>query len=291
MENTCACVILNYNDWRTTKKLVQQISDYPSIGQIIIVDNSSSDDSYEQLKQIEADKATVIQTERNGGYGYGNNFGIRFAKSKGFRYVLLSNPDVNFSEEFVKTMIQSAQSKQNLAIVSGIQLNISRERIRPFAWKIPTIYEACIYPTKYAYRKKITLYDDAHFQEGDLCFVDCVPGALLLIDVNMFLDVGGYDERMFLYCEETTIGIRLRDAGYRTAILPSETYVHEHAVSISKSIKSESKQARMIAKNRLFIMKNYLHASRFEMFVASCIYKFCLIKGRVKGKIKRIIRK
>lgn len=291
MENTCACVILNYNDWKTTKNLVQKISNYSSIEQIIVVDNCSTDGSYEHLKQIETEKVTVILTERNGGYGYGNNFGIRFAKSRGFRYVLLSNPDVSFSEKFIKKLIQSVQNKQNLAIISGIQLNINHQKIRPFAWKIPTVYEACIFPTKYAYRKKITLYDEAYFKDRELCYVDCIPGALLLIDVDMFLEVGGYDERMFLYCEETTIGIRLHEAGYRTAILPLETYVHEHAVSISKSIKSEYKQAKMIAQNRLFILKNYLHANKYQMLVANCIYRFCLIKGSVKGEIKKIIRK
>lgn len=45
-----SCVILNYNDAETTEKLVKQIVDYNVLHQIIVVDNASTDDSLERLK-------------------------------------------------------------------------------------------------------------------------------------------------------------------------------------------------------------------------------------------------
>ena len=46
------CVILNYNDADTTGKLVRQILEYDSLNQIVVVDNASTDDSAERLKEL-----------------------------------------------------------------------------------------------------------------------------------------------------------------------------------------------------------------------------------------------
>lgn len=81
-----SCVILNYNDAETTEKLVKQIADYNVLHQIIVVDNASTDDSLERLKKLEADqpgRLHVLSADHNGGYGSGNNLGVRYAAGQG----------------------------------------------------------------------------------------------------------------------------------------------------------------------------------------------------------------
>lgn len=46
--------------------------------------------------------------------------------------------------------------------------------------------------------------------DGNIKNVDCVAGSLLIIDSAKFIDSGMYDEKLFLYCEETTLGIRFK---------------------------------------------------------------------------------
>ena len=98
-----SCVILNYNDAETTEKLVKQIADYNVLHQIIVVDNASTDDSLERLKKLEADqpgRLHVLSADHNGGYGSGNNLGVRYAAGQGgATHVLIANPDVVFSEQ------------------------------------------------------------------------------------------------------------------------------------------------------------------------------------------------
>ena len=77
--NKCACIILNYNDAETTRKLVQKIREYTAFQYIVVVDNRSNDNSFTVLKELESEKVKVIETDRNGGYGYGNNEGIKYA--------------------------------------------------------------------------------------------------------------------------------------------------------------------------------------------------------------------
>ncbi len=73
------CVILNFNDGETVSRLVHMIHDYDYLEKIVLVDNHSTDDSWEQLQVLKDEKVDLIRTEKNGGYGYGNNTGIRYA--------------------------------------------------------------------------------------------------------------------------------------------------------------------------------------------------------------------
>lgn len=64
------CVVLNYNDSKTTIELINRIGKMTSIDVIVIVDNNSTDDSFSVLKQYASEKIHVIQSDKNGGYGY-----------------------------------------------------------------------------------------------------------------------------------------------------------------------------------------------------------------------------
>ena len=66
-------VILNYNDYETTLKCLQPILDYKNIDYIIVVDNCSTNDSYDQLAKHRNDRWVLLRSPSNGGYAKGNN--------------------------------------------------------------------------------------------------------------------------------------------------------------------------------------------------------------------------
>ena len=57
-----AMIVLNYNDYETTMKFIENIINYKSIEKIIIVDNNSTDNSYDKLKKLESDKVEIIKS-------------------------------------------------------------------------------------------------------------------------------------------------------------------------------------------------------------------------------------
>ena len=114
------CVVLNYNDGKTTEKLVKKIRDYGCFEHIVIVDNASSDHSWERLLMLQNQKVRVIRAGENGGYGAGNNLGIRFAvKRFGASHVLLCNPDVSFSEDCVERMLGIFERHGDVGVVTA----------------------------------------------------------------------------------------------------------------------------------------------------------------------------
>ena len=117
-----SCIILNYNDSSTTIGLLKLIYKFKNINHISVVDNNSSDNSYDVLKKFEDQHIDVIRSDKNGGYGYGNNFGMKFAKSKyNPSYFIIANPDVIFKESTVAKFIDFLDKNQEFAAVSCLQ--------------------------------------------------------------------------------------------------------------------------------------------------------------------------
>lgn len=97
------CVVLNYNDADTTLDLLKRIEPMEIIDQIVLVDNKSTDNSLERLKEQESNKVHVVCAKKNGGYGSGNNVGIGYLrKNYSCDYIIIANPDVIFNESVTK---------------------------------------------------------------------------------------------------------------------------------------------------------------------------------------------
>ena len=74
-------VILNYNDSDSTIELIERIKNYKILDLIVVVDNNSTDNSFELIKKYESDKIKVLKSNKNNGYGAGNNIGAKFLET------------------------------------------------------------------------------------------------------------------------------------------------------------------------------------------------------------------
>ena len=103
-----AIVILNYNSEEDTIKYVESIKDYKNLNKIIVVDNKSTNEgAMAKLKILENEKVEVIQSDKNGGYSYGNNFALKYLdkQNEEYDYIIISNPDVSVTEEAINKCI------------------------------------------------------------------------------------------------------------------------------------------------------------------------------------------
>lgn len=283
------CVILNFNDAAHVVSLVEQIRDYDSLSAIVLVDNCSTDDSWQALQELAGDKVHACQTNHNGGYGSGNNFGVKYAREVlGCDHVLIANPDVQFSNDLVKRLARALQEDERRAVASAIQCNAKGERITRSAWRIP-------HPWRYIFCTGALLRkwgENFYFTLEELCSqptveVDCVAGSLLLVSGEKFLTVGGYDEEMFLYCEETTLGSKLKQAGFKSVVCSDMEYLHLHGVTISKSISSAVRRKKILLTSHHLYLCRYLKANLLQRAVDVVVGKIVLLEEAVKTLIKR----
>lgn len=262
-------IVLNYNDYKTTSKFLEKIKDYKTIDHIVVVDNNSSDDSYELLLKYKSDKIHVIKSEKNGGYSYGNNYGIKYAmKEFNTEYIIISNPDVFFEEKVVDDMIKMYDKEERVAIVAPTML-INGE-LKWTSWRLPKFKDDLISLSDMLKRwlGDKTLYPKEHFN-GEYSFVDVLPGSLFMIPANVMKKIGFFDEDVFLYCEEKMMSKRLLDRGYKNIILNNITYDHQHSVSIGKNINNSIKIYKLMADSTYIYNVKYNNIG----FLKKAIYK------------------
>ncbi len=256
-------VVLNYNDADTVFEFIDFVHTYSQIDHIVIVDNASSDDSYDRFTTLKSDKIHVIRADENLGYAGGNNLGIRYAMEHfDSKYIIISNPDVFFEERIVPAM-REALSQQDVACAACKM--ICTTRVMPVAWKLPT-YTDCVIE-QFRILSKIfhlgTEYKEAELT-GDIVPVDVLPGSLYMADTAKLQEVGFLDENTFLYYEENILGYRLRDKGYKQLLLLNESYDHKHSVSIDKSMRSLSHKFEIAYKSRSYYCHQYLGINKLQ---------------------------
>ena len=270
MSTRLSCVILNYNDAETTEKLVRQIADYEVLHQIIVVDNASTDDSLEQLGKLkEIKKIRVIAADRNGGYGSGNNLGVRYDADQGATHVLIANPDVVFSEQSLKAMLAVFARHPEVGIVTT-RIHDARFPDLKNGWPLRSFTRELLSmgPMSRRLFGRTFDYPDSYFAGRSAVYVGAVHGSMLMVDSEKFLEAGGYDEGIFLYEEEQILGRRMQNAGYRSVLLLNQHYDHEHSASISKSFSDAMKRQKLREESTLYYMKHYLHINPLQEQIA-----------------------
>lgn len=282
-----ACVIVNYNDAETTIRLLNKINNYRAIDYIIVVDNCSTDGSYSALEKYRTDRIIVLCDTGNKGYGAGNNLGIKYAKERlQCDVAIIANPDVIFTEECIEKIKYTFSENRDVAVVTALQMKSDGTLFHDTAWDIPSVSEY-IFSSLFFVGKLFS--KPKEYNGNTQIAIDCVSGAFLAVDINKFLSVDGYDERIFLYCEETMLGIKLRNVGFKTLLLTNENYVHHHAVSTQKSIPDAVKRRSLLLNSRLFVLKEYMGASKTELFIAHCCYKIALFEEGCKVFIRKFM--
>ena len=274
-EKTVSCVILNYNDAETTLNLVSSIKGCSLIDHIVIVDNCSTDDSWESLSCQNAGKVHVVKSPRNGGYGFGNNVGLRYsADVLHVDYSIVANPDVLFDENCVRKFIQTLQEDPSVAVVSAKQSNSP-----DCAWKDCSILQYILATSLFfEVWLKIRSYPKNYFIGKDSVPVFAVPGSLLMVDLKKMLQYGMYDEDFFLYYEEFVLAQKFANAGLKTILRLDCSYVHNHHVSISKAYNRWSQQHAILLNSAELFLKKYKKAGILQMFFARIWFVYTKIE-------------
>lgn len=274
---------LNFNDASTTIQFVDSLKNYECISHILVVDNGSTDNSLECLKKIESDKIVVISSEKNGGYGTGNNFGIRYLyenlKSK---YILLANPDTTIEENSINALQNFLMLNPKYAVVAPFMVDGKMERQHNTAFRIPRKAEYIasleILSSKMS---KSFYYTGVTKERSGVKDVGAVSGSLFMMDADKMIKYGMFDERMFLYCEELVLGMKLAKNNQKLALLLEHTFVHNHSVSIDKTFGKSLMKHKLFLNSKLFVIKNYFNANYFEYALAWLLSRISLFEVRL----------
>lgn len=203
--------------------------------EIIVVDNASSDESQAMLAR-EFPEVKVIANDVNVGFTRANNQGLRVARG---RAVLFLNPDTELIGNALPTMVRYLEDHPDVGVV-GPQLRYSDGRVQSSRRRFPTLATAFLESTLIqqwwpdnAVARRYYVADRPDDQVQD---VDWVMGACFLARRQTIDQVGGFDERFFMYSEELDWCRRTRAAGWRVVYLPTAQVVHHEGKSSEQAV-------------------------------------------------------
>lgn len=253
------------------------------IDQIIVVDNASTDHSYNYLWHLRNQKVHVIQAPKNGGYSAGNNFGI-FYGLKYFkpRYFLIANPDIVIDEKVLAQFIEHLTDlPKKTGIVAPIML--SRQNLKAYnsAWQFPS-YTSDLLATSLVLNKlfkKRNRYGRLP-EEKKLIPVDVLPGSFFAISAEALQTIGYLDETTFLYCEERILSHKLNDHGYTNFLDSRVTYFHNHGTTTKKQISKLSMQ-KIYFSSLNYYLRQYQQVTNWQNQVFSFFAYLGLLERRV----------
>lgn len=287
-----ALVVLNYNDADNTLKILGNVADYSVFDKVIVVDNASNDDSKIRLKSFceKRDKIFFVENQENKGYGAGNNVGIFVAKKLGMDLALIANPDTDFEERVIKVVKSVMVKNYNISICAALvetnDVYGSRENVLKGAscWPMRDFMHSLVENGPIC-RRLFTkaLHYDRNFYNAKIRKVGAVLGALLMVRVEDFLRVGGYDENMFLYGEEDLLSKKMADIGKKTVVVTGYKYKHIHSASIKKSLKSLYSRQKIREESTMYFYKNYLKINLLQQIFAKVFFAFVRLEVIIFG--------
>ena len=216
MDPSVDIIIVNWNSGRQLADCLESIATKSREGvalhRVVVVDNASTDQSAEGLERLLL-PLVLLRNNTNRGFAAACNQG---AKGSRAAHLLFLNPDVRLFDGSLSQSIAFMQNPLNAAIgMCGIQLveehgDVSRSCAR---FPTPGTMFARMLGIDVLFPRFFPPHLMTDWDHADSRPVDQVMGAFLLVRTPLFEDLGGFDERFFVYYEDLDFALRARRAG------------------------------------------------------------------------------
>ena len=289
-----AIIILNYKNGQYVKDCLDSLTNQIETEKhkVILVDNKSPDNSLEVIKKHISKNnynswVNIIDAEKNGGFPYGNNIGIKSADSK-FYYLL--NSDTIVKKDAIKNLLEFAKQNQDYGIISSNLFGLKQEQHRTrFHFHTPIsefIRGANIgLITRALKRWEVPIFDKS--APDWVCF------AAVLIKKEVFDKIGLLDEKFFIYYEDTDFCKRAHNERIKSSVCEDSKVVHIMGGTTGQSSNKTGKLPRrpryLYQSRNYYFMKHY--GGIFAYIATNILYCLGKITSFLFSPLRTILRK
>ena len=192
--------------------------------EIIVVDNASRDKTGEIIQERFA-KVLFIQNPMNLGFSKANNLALRRTKGD---FVLFINPDTVWNGGDIQEAMQFLREHPKVMVL-GARLVLNDGSWQKSCGNFPTLgrelKEALFLPRLFP-RSEWSRGVFIHQERGERRAVDWISGTFFLCKRDVIINIGGFDERFFMYYEDIDLSKRVRETGKEIYYYPEIEIIH-----------------------------------------------------------------
>lgn len=204
---------------------------------ISIYDNASEEDYRNKLNEY-SDIVKITFSESNNGFGYGHN---KIFLNSSYKYGIIFNPDILVSLKNLEEMKKLLLSDGKLAMVCPKVLNedgstqyLVRNHLDVFDYFLRFIPFKRV---KEVFNKRLSRYECRDLSDSHNSLIRMGSGCFMLIDIDKFKAVNGFDERFFMYFEDNDLCRKLESEDYKILYTPLYPVIHLYAKESHKNPK------------------------------------------------------
>ena len=258
----------------------------PIEGEIIVIDNNSSDDSCEMMKN-RFPNVKLIENKENLGFPKGNNIGVAEAKGE---YICILNPDTVVAEDTFTKIMNTENWQLNTGII-GCKLIDGTGNFLPESKRgVPTPWVAF---TKifglYKFLPKSTWFNQyyaQHISENESGKVAILVGAFMFMKRSLYLEVGGFDEDCFMYSDDMDLSYVVLQNGYYNYYFHETTVIHYKGES---TVRDGLYMKRFRESMQFFYKKHFKKSVFFDFMMKVGSFAFALLKKNQQKEVSRKI--
>ncbi|MBW4673528.1 MAG: glycosyltransferase family 2 protein [Desmonostoc geniculatum HA4340-LM1] len=259
LNNSVSIILVNYNGADVLVDCLNSLEKFiPRDNyEIILVDNNSEDNSVSIVDDI-FPNIKLIKLPENVGFGAGNNVGAKVAQGK---FLFLLNTDTILTSNILPHLIELMSANLNVGVIGTKLLFPDGSFQVSFSPKIGIKgeMEAKIIHDNAQNKNKLKIIEQ-NFK--DIKEVDIIVGAAFFIRADLFNLLGGFDEKFFMYFEESDLCQRVRNAGYKILYTPHASLIHIRGHSVKKI---SNKMAVEYRRSQIYYY--YKHLSMWEILI------------------------
>ncbi|MEY2703212.1 MAG: hypothetical protein RLY43_1850 [Bacteroidota bacterium] len=285
-------IILNYNVRYFLEQCVLSVQKALEgiDGEIIVIDNASSDGSCEMMK-TKFSHIKLFENKENLGFPKGNNIGVAHAKGE---YICILNPDTVVAEDTFSKIFNSQFVTRNsqLGIIgcklidgSGNFLPESKRGV-PTPWvaftKIFGLYK--LFPNSSWFNS----YYAQHLSENESGEVSILVGAFMVMKREVYVSLGGFDENCFMYSDDIDLSYLAIKSGKKNYYFADTTIIHYKGES---TVRDEMYMKRFREAMQFFYKKHFKKSCFFDVMMKIGTVLFSFFKKIQSQNEKRKIDK
>lgn len=252
-------VTINYRGADDTIACLQALRDqldWPADRlEILCVENASGDDSAARIRAA-LPGVTLIESPSNGGFTGGCNLGVQHATGE---YVAFLNNDARPHPNWLRAAVETMERDSTIACVASKVLDWEGECV--------DYVDGALTWYGMGYKREVTRPDTGEWDEPkDVLFA---TGAAMVTRTDVYREVGGLDERFFMFYEDVDFGWRLNLLGHRVRYVPTSVAYHRHHATMKKF--GEYRERYLLERNALLSLYKNLEDSTLARVLAPAI--------------------